>query len=344
MSVFFCARLEVRVEAAIVSTSMTSTTGTRLARLPGLLAAMLLVGSMGFSAQATADDGPKACRSKLASLSDWLDGWARAMDRQPAFVPVPKDAELVAIDRPAMEVGYGETIVLNANGIYFPGGDVALDPPALTEHLRRSLASERKIGEITGQAIEPSPLLIAAHRHAPWRLVVDATNAAAAAGVTRALLLFRSSRIRRVSAPGPSAFDDPLREIPTMPEPSQRTSRVANLTDELVSSCPALRPLLAASTRRGGLAHKKIVAAIAKCGCVVDLSALATFLWAVRPPDPGTAVSIVLAPPESRDADVTLISAAASLPWSRAYTAVLPIATARQPRAVRLKTDAAPAE
>ncbi len=315
-----------------------------MARSPELLAALLVVGSLGFSARATAGDGPKTCRSKVAALSGWLEGWARAMDRQPEFVPVPKDAELVAIDRPATKVGYGETIVLNTDGIYLPGGDVALDPPALTEHLRRSLASERKIGEITGQAIEPSPLLIAAHQRAPWQLVVDATNAAAAAGVTRALLLFRSARIRHVPAPGPSAFDGPLREIPTMPEPSQRTSRVASLTDELVSSCPALRPLLAASTRRGGLAHRKIVAAIVGCDCAVDLPALATFLWAVRPPDPGTAVSIALAPPESRDAGVTAISAAASQPWSRAHTAVLPIATAHQPRAVRLKTDAAPAQ
>lgn len=331
---------------------MTSTADTRMARGPRLRndpskarplgAAVLVLASLGFSAQATAGDAPKACRSKLAAMSGWMNAWARAMDRQPEFVPVPEDVELVSIDRRPTEVMDGMSIVLTANGAYFPGSDAAIDTPGLTEHLRASLAAEKKLGALTGQPMAPSPLLIAVDRRAPWQRVVDATTAAAAAGVTKALLLFRSSRIRSVPLPGPSAFDRPLREIRGMPDPSQRSERLARLTDELSSSCPALRTRLAASTRRGGLAPKKIVAAIVGCDCAVDLPALATFLWAVRPPDPGTAVSIAIAPPGSRDEDVTSIAAAANLPWSTAHAAVLSTATARQPRMIRLQTSTAP--
>jgi hypothetical protein len=71
-------------------------------------------------------------------------------------------------------------------------------------------------------------------------------------------------------------------------------------------------------------------------------SACQAELWAVRPPDHGTAVSIALAPPGSGDEDVPPVAAPANLPWSKAHAALLSIATTRQPRMFRLRASAAP--
>jgi biopolymer transport protein ExbD len=315
-------------------TSLKYVTGARW------LAGLAWVVAMGTSAGAAtakpapADQAPtKACRAQATSLKKWLATYAAGVDSQPSFSILPDAIELVSIARPPTSPDVALLVTLSPDGATVEGQAVS-SAEAFVAELRTALAREQAVAKLTHQA-PTQTMLLAVDRRSTWRQVVEAVDAATAAGMVRVQLAFRSTRAPKVTAPGPSAFDERLAAIKQSPDPSSRTAGISSMASELVSACPSLQGPLTAMAKRGGLVPATFAQALLACACAADAPSLATLIWALRPPLPGTVLTLTLA--HEGAAEPTAITAGGDLTWAAAHQQVVKTVGRDAAKPVRLQ-------
>jgi biopolymer transport protein ExbD len=278
----------------------------------------------------------KACRAKTANLSKWLTGYASGVDRQPDFIALPEAVELVSVDRPTTAVDAAVVVVLSPDGTLVEGEALAGSSDVLGERLRSALARQQTLAKLTHQTLAQT-LLLAVDRRVPWRRVVEAVDAATAAGVESVRLAFRSTRVPRLPAPGPSAFDRRLEVIRQAKDPSERSEGISNMASALVSDCAPLQGPLTSMAKRGGLVPQAFADAILACSCAGDVASLKTLIWALRPPPPGALLTLTL---PRHASEGTPLAADGNLAWAAAHQLILKAASEDSARPVRLEVHA----
>lgn len=278
-----------------------------------------------------------SCRTKVESLSSWLEVYGSEMDRQPWFPAISEGLELVPINRPPSEVQSAMVIALSADRTTLGGDPTPVDAAGLTSWLRTALAADKRIAAITKRSPVDLSVEIAIDRRVQWTRVVETFEAIVNAGASSATLLFRSSKLRTVPVPGPSSIDARLQKIRVAEDPIKRAGMLSDVVKELTSRCPSLRGPLAAAARKSGLMSDDIAKSVLACKCAVDIPAFMTLLWANRPPDPGTSASLVLPKPGMPDSAVTTITVDGNTPWSTAHEKVVAAISANPGKPVRLR-------
>ena len=287
----------------------------------------------------TASKAPaEGCRAKAAGLSKWLAAYVAGFDSQPAFIALPEEVELVSIDRPTTAVESAVVVSLSPDGTSVEGESVAGSSDVLVDRIRTALARQQAFAKLTHQALGQT-LFLAVDRRTTWRRVVETVDAATAAGADSVQLAFRSTRAPRVSVPGSSAFDRRLESIRQAKDPSGRAEGISDMASALVSTCAPLQGPLTSIAKRGGLVPGAFADAILACSCAADVASLKTLIWSVRPPLPGTLLTLVLAHDASQG---TPIATDGNIAWAAVHQLILMAVVQNSAKPVRLEVHSGP--
>jgi hypothetical protein len=279
---------------------------------------------------------PKACQANTADLAKWLATYVAGIDSQPAFIALPEQVELASIDRPASAIESGVVVLLSPHDTSVEGEVVAERSDVLVGSIRTALARQQALAKLTRQPLAQT-MLLAVDRRATWRRVVQTVHAASVAGAQSVQLAFRSTRVPRVSVPGASAFDQPFEALRQAKDPSERAEAISNMVSALVSTCAPLRKPLTSMAEHGGLVPGAFADAILACDCAADTASLKTLIWSLRPPLPGTLLTLILARDTSQG---TPIAADGALAWAAAHELILKAVGQSPARPVRLELRA----
>jgi hypothetical protein len=254
------------------------------------------------------------CRAEATALHDLLVG----MDKEPSlFYLTDRDPSLVVRgDLPKVEIPYGPSIHVGKTETRYEG-QLVDDGAMLGERLE---ASRRAFSGRSRDDVTAIHLLI--DDSVPWQRVVSIVEATQQAGFVSPHLVFRRPP-PDVSPPPRSAIDDELDKLQASDDASNKATKLAEMTQRLVKSCPALVELFGSTASehvdKADHLARGIGPALIACDCNADIPALRSIFWRLlHNPSP------VVALPLAIDPGGTPISLPSSTPWrdaSRRFTA-----------------------
>jgi hypothetical protein len=287
----------------------------------------------------------EACAQKVKALHTWLGsmvederwslggggGFSYDLDWSPNlnFVEIDRKVGVPREDSPVIELTTKEPnhTVFTLGGLSLEEGELA-DELDLIKKKFMTLHPDKPFGGIVSIFVD---------RGVPWKSVVAVTEAVVGSGYRFGLFIFQPKGGRSAPKPPGSSIDKEIRQLYKHPSNFER------VFDKIVGKCDALKSFFK-NLRKKNINKEKPVPffqyclqnmpeAITTCGCDLDIVALQSFLWGIRP-IPMVALKVELASKNAKD--VKLVEAGADLPWSTTHASLLNALTTHQTAPIKL--------
>ena len=290
---------------------------------------------------------PRQCQEEVMKLRTWLA--ELTSDPGETLVPLRKSVQLATVNIKGAEKPEvsGPLVEIDVRDIRL--GNHRIDPgklkagaltDRLTELLGQMLAGSEALSAYRDHKARTWGLLVAADREAPWSHLVAVHDAAARAGFGRLAFLFRPHGEKRLGSPGPSPIDDELEELRAEEDPVKKLPRLAKLARRVCAACDPLgqvfKTLSVTNPQvRSAVLNSKLPAAVASCGCAVNLPSLRALLGIMYERRPLIAAWFDISAQELEKEKV--ISEDARRPWKETHLYIVSITKPGDSPRIRLR-------
>lgn len=140
---------------------------------------------------------------------------------------------------------------------------------------------------------DPARLHFQIDRGVPWSKVVDATDAALAAGFTLQGFAFDTGA--KLTPPPRTAIDDKLDALMKRDDAGNKATELAKMISDVIEGCPALKEkfgtvAIESTESKADVLIKGLAPGLIECKCKVDMGELRSVMWRLLAVEPGIQV------------------------------------------------------